>query len=575
MPMLYEIFCDKPNVQYLHIRYTIPAPDTLCHVHLPAWRPGRYELGNFAKNIKGFRALDAAGNELAFRKTSKDIWAVETGGTETLHIEYDYYAAALNAGSTWLDAEMLYMNPVNCLMYIPQRMSETCTLVLNVPENYQVATGMKVLGRFRFEAAGFHELADSPFIASASLQHGSFELEGVRFHLWFQGEVKPEWERILSDTEKYAREQLKVMGDFPVPEYHFLYHIGTTHMYHGVEHLTSTVICLGPSYEIFGDKLYAEFAGISSHELFHAWNIKAIRPADMLPYDYSRENYSELGYVAEGVTTYYGDLFVLRSDILGQMEFFRNLNNWLTRYMHNFGRFNYSVAESSWDTWLDGYEPGVPHRKVSIYNEGALLALLADLIIRRHSRGRYSMDNVLHALYNEFGKQQRGYTRNDYKELLERFAGVSFDPYFAYFIEGTTSYMPALEEYLSDIGLKLSELPAEKYSERVFGFKTRTEAGRVLVAAIYPESPSEAAGLMLQDEIRTVNDMRVSDNLNDWLAYRGGSEAELIVNRNGRTRRIMLQAGTATWYGRWEAVKDPFATAERKEAYRSWAGQPF
>jgi len=573
--MLYEISCDKPNVQYVHIRYTIPAPDPECLVHLPAWRPGRYELGNFARNVKGFRACDPGGNTLRAVKQSKDVWKVEAGEITSLVVEYDYYAGVLNAGSTWLDAEMLYMNPVNCLMYLPERISEKCILKLHVPENYRVATGMRSLGDLRFEAADFHELADSPFIASASLQHRDFTLEGVRFNLWFQGEVKPEWERILHDTEQYAREQLQVMGDFPVPEYHFLYHIGSTAMYHGVEHLTSTVICLGPSYEIFRDRLYPEFAGISSHELFHAWNIKTIRPADMMPYDYTRENYSELGYVAEGVTTYYGDLFVLRSGILGQMEFFRNLNTWLTRYMHNFGRFNYSVAESSWDTWLDGYEPGVPHRKVSIYNEGALLAFMADLIIRKHSAQLYSLDDVVRALYEEFGKAGKGYTRNDYKELLERFAGVSFDGYFLRFIEGTDDYMPGLEEYLAFIGLQVHELPADKYSERVFGFKTRTEAGKVLVAAMQPDSPSEKAGLMLHDEIRTVNDMRVTDNLNDWMEFAEGSAVELTVNRNGRTRRISMQPDGNTYYGKWEALKDPFATPAQKEAYRRWSKQNF
>ncbi len=573
--MLYEISYDKPNVQYIHIRYTIPAPDPECLVHLPAWRPGRYELGNFAKNVKGFKAFDPDGNALRAVKQSKDVWKVEAGEISSLVLEYDYYAGVLNAGSTWLDAEMLYMNPVNCLMYLPERIAEKCTLKLHIPEDYRVAIGMKALGDFRFEAADFHELADSPFIASASLQHRDFTLEGVRFHIWFQGEVKPEWERILHDTEQYAREQFRVMGDFPVPEYHFLYHIGITPMYHGVEHLTSTVICLGPSFEIFKDRLYPEFAGISSHELFHAWNIKTIRPADMMPYDYTRENYSELGYVAEGVTTYYGDLFVLRSGILGQMEFFRNLNTWLTRYMHNYGRFNYSVAESSWDTWLDGYEPGVPHRKVSIYNEGALLAFMADLIIRKHSTQLYSMDDVVRALYEEFGKTGKGYTRHDYKELLERFAGVSFDGYFLRFIEGTDDYMPGLEEYLAFIGLQIHELPADKYSERVFGLKTRTEAGKVLVAAIQPDSPSEKAGLMLNDEIRTVNDMRVTDNLNDWLEFAAGSSVELTVNRNGRTRRIGMLPDGKTWFGKWEAIKNPFATPAQKEAYRRWSKQEF
>lgn len=573
--MKYILSYKKPNIQYLHIEIEIQSPNDIQEIQLPAWRPGRYELGNFAKNVKSFQAKNEEGEILITRKISKDTWEIQCNGAANIKVEYDYYAALLNAGSTYLDPEMLYVNPVNCLMYIPERINSHCTIQIQVPDTYEIAIGLQHVSATIFEANDFHELADSPFIASPTLKHEVLSKYEVDFHFWFQGEVNPEWPKILADMEAIIDQQMEMMGSFPVKEYHFLYHISIHGMYHGVEHLNSTVICLGPVFDLFKDRLYPEFIGISSHELYHAWNIKAIRPADLLPYDYTKENYTELGYVAEGVTTYLGDYFVLKAGVFGQYDFFRNLNSWLTKYVHNFGRLNYSVAQSSWDTWLDGYESGVPQRKVSIYNEGALLALLADLIIRKHSKEKYSLGNVMRSLYDDFALQNKGYTRNNYKELLEKYAGVSFSVYFDNLVEGTTGYFPFLEEYFDYIGLQIVELPSEKLTEKLFGLKTKTESGKVLVTAIHMDSPAERSGLMINDEIRTINNMRVTDNLNEWMAQFENQAFELTVNRNGITRKIRLEGDGKSYYGKWEASKNPFATAKQKAAYRSWANAEF
>lgn len=573
--MNYTLSYKKPNTQYLHVELSFDKPNAIQHVQLPAWRPGRYELGNFAKNVKSFVAKNEEGEILTSKKITKDLWEIQSNGANSITVEYDYYAAVLNAGSTYLDPEMLYVNPVNCLMYLPERIDEKCFINIRVPDSYEIAIGLKHVQGNIFEAADFHELADSPFIASATLKHEVLEKHGVNFHFWFQGEVSPEWPKILNDMGAIIDAQIEMMGSFPVKDYHFLYHIAIHGMYHGVEHLNSTVICLGPVFDLFKDRLYPEFIGISSHELYHAWNIKAIRPADLLPYDYTRENYTEMGYVAEGVTTYLGDYFVLKANIFGQYEFFRNLNSWLTKYVHNFGRMNYSVAQSSWDTWLDGYEAGAPQRKVSIYNEGALLALLADLIIRKHSKAKHSLGDVMRELYEEFALKNKGYTRNDYKALLEKYSGVSFDVYFNLLVEGTTSYFPFLDEYFDYIGLQIIEMPSDKLTEKLFGLKTKTEAGKVIVSAIHIDSPAERSGLMVNDEIRTINNMRVSDNLNEWMGQFENQAFELTVNRNGITRKIRLEGDGKSYYGKWEATKNPFATSEQKTAFRLWANAEF
>ena len=268
-------------------------------IQLPAWRPGRYELGNFAKNIKTFSAFDEKGNALAFQKITKDCWKVQTKGVKELHIKYSYYAVDLNAGSTFLDEKQLYVNPVNCCVYIPDRINEACEVELKIPNDYFVATSMLAneKGKKRnLSAKDYHELADSPFIASPTLQHNMFVMDGVEFNIWFNGECKPNWPKIINDFFIFINEQFVTMkGPIPNDEYHFLFQILPYRFHHGVEHLSSTVIALGPSYDIMRGDTFLEFLSVSSHELFHSWNIKAIRPAEMYPYDYTKENYSRLG----------------------------------------------------------------------------------------------------------------------------------------------------------------------------------------------------------------------------------------------------------------------------------------
>jgi predicted metalloprotease with PDZ domain len=367
-------------------------------IQLPAWRPGRYELGNFAKNIQKWAAFNKEGKPLKFEKITKDCWKVETEGATDITIKYNYYANELNAGSTFLNQEQLYINPVNCCLYLPDRIDEACELQLVLPNDYKVAIGAKEIGENLYALNDFHELADSPFFASNSLQHKTYNYNGVEFYIWFQGECMPEWDTLIKDFKSFTVEQLEMMEAFPVKAYHFLCQIIPYRGYHGVEHTTSTVIMLGPGYNLMKGITYEDLLGVSSHELFHTWNVKTIRPIEMAPYDYSTENYSKLGYVCEGVTTYYGDLFLYRSGVFTKEQYLKTFAERLQKHFDNFGRYNKSVAESSYDSWLDGYTKGAPNRKTSIYDEGCLLAFITDVFIRKNTKNEKSLDDVMRYL---------------------------------------------------------------------------------------------------------------------------------------------------------------------------------
>jgi predicted metalloprotease with PDZ domain len=576
-PTAYRLIYREPHRQFLYVEMTLHGTGGgKLRLQLPAWRPGRYELAHFAKNIQRFSAKGADGSVLPFQKITKDLWEIDCMGNGTVEVAYNYYANEMNAGSTFLNEHQLYVNPVNCLMYVPGRIDSPATVSLDIPDEWQVACAMRQKERNVLTANDFHELADSPLIASGTLQHNAFESHGVTFHLWFQGEFKPDWERIMGDFRKFTEAQIAAWGDFPVSEYHFLFQILTYPTYHGVEHANSTVITLGPSYDILKPVLYDEFLGISSHELFHAWNVKALRPADLMPYDYTRENYTRLGYVAEGVTTYAGDLFLYRSGVFSDYDFFKNIHKLFQRHFHNYGRFNLPVADSSFDTWLDGYDKGIPDRKISIYTEGALLAMMLDISILRDTGNRHGLMSAMRLLYERFAKQGKGYTEDDYRAAIEEVAGRSHADFFAAYYHGTEDIEPLLTELLGHVGLGISNVRSRLYFENRFGFKVKYIRERSAeITEIAPGSIADRAGLSIGDEVVAINGIRLLGNLKEWCKYFEEETVTFTVNNGEDTFKVQLTPTDERYYRtRWpEKLKD--ATEAQKTAYLAWTGREF
>lgn len=573
----YDLIYREPHRQFLNIEMTLnEVVGSTIKLQLPAWRPGRYELANFAKNVQQFRAVSSDGTPLPFRKLTKDLWEVSCPGQKTVKVVYNYYASEMNAGSTFINEHQLYVNPVNCLMYVPERIDSPAQVKLDIPNNWRVACAMNQSEENVLFAKDYHELADSPFIASETLQHNNFDSDGVRFHIWFQGEFKPDWERIIGDFSKFASTQIAAMGDFPVSEYHFLFQILTYPTYHGVEHHNSTVITLGPSYDILKEVLYDEFLGVSSHELYHAWNVKALRPADMVPYDYTRENYSRLGYVAEGVTTYAGDLMLYRSGVFSEFDFFKNIHKLFQRHFHNYGRFNLPVADSSFDTWLDGYSKGVPDRKTSIYTEGAMLAMMLDISILRDTENKHGLMDVMRLLYERFAKHGKGYTEEDYRNAIEELSGRSYADFFANYYHGTEDIEPLLTELLTHVGLSIRNIRSRLYYENRFGFKVRHIKERSAeITEIAPGSIADRAGLSIGDEIVSINGIRLLGNLKEWCKYFAEETVTLTVNNGEDTFKVLLTPTEERYYRTRWPEKNREASDAQKANYLAWTGRDF
>jgi predicted metalloprotease with PDZ domain len=565
--MKYTISYQEPHKHFIDIELVIEDIhlDSF-QLQLPAWRPGRYELSNFARNIQRFEAFNEKGSSIKFKKVSRERWEVETHGSSRITVKYNYYAAQMDAGGCWLDEEQLYINFIGCMMYVPGREHEACTVKIEVPKDYQIACGLSKKGH-TLSATDFYHLADSPMIASASLIHKSYKIDKNQFTIWIQGEVNPDWQMILADFKKFTEEQIKVFGEFPEEDYHFLYQILPYKHYHGVEHRNSTIITLGPS-EIFNSSgMYVTFLGISSHELFHAWNIIKIRPAEMMPYDLTKENYFRTGFVAEGVTTYYGDLMLVRAGAIDISQYFTELNTLFKKHFENWGRFNLSLTESSFDLWIDGYVQGIPNRKVSIYGKGAVVALLLDLEIRIATGHKKSLDDVMRLMYQEFGKKNRGYTMSDYRYIVEKVADTSFKKYFEDCIEGVTHIEKDIAQAMHAFGCDIEVLPSPMTTERIFGFSTCQKDGKTVIENIEPGSPADQF-LTRDDEIIAVDTSKVSGNIQELLSSR--KKALISFFRKNKLMTAEIEAEKRTYFKQYRVIKRKDATEVEKNNFKKW-----
>ncbi len=565
----YSINAEMPAGNFLKVglHFRPKAKSKQTEFQLPAWRPGRYTLQNFVKNIRNLRFEDAKGNLLKSEKINKDRWEVQHEAGEDIFVQYEYFARQWDAGGCYFDDDIVYINWICLAIYPVGFENESCTVDLKIPQEYQIAGSLRKENNKLF-AENFDTLVDSPIIASKNIHSRQYTVpeSDTIFHLSVYARREPELDKWLEDFAAFTSEQLKIFGEIPTKEYWFLLLILPHQFYHGVEHLNSTVIALGPEDRIGERSLYEELLGVSCHELFHVWNVKAIRPKEMMPYRFEKENYFKTGFVAEGVTTYYGDYLLLRSSVFETEDYFRELNKMLKRWRDNYGRQNLSVADSSFDLWIDGYEQGIPQRKKSIYVDGCLAALILDMKIRRETNNQRSLDDLMRLLWKNFGQKGKGYSEKDYIKAAEKIAGIDLKDYFDELIYGTADFTPHLNHALSWVGCELIfEFPKD-YSDYFFGVQLNGNTVRLTA----PLSPAENI-FSPEDEIIAIDGLKVNAE-NIQRHFKGKERLHLHFFRAGRLKEATMQQNGSVFFEKTSINFVENLTEEQRENFEYWAG---
>jgi predicted metalloprotease with PDZ domain len=290
----------------------------------------------------------------------------------------------------------------------------------------------------------------------------------------------------------------------------------------------------------------------------------------MHPYDYTKENYFPTGFVAEGVTTYMGDYILWQSDVFSTEQYFHELNGQLQKHFDNFGRFNYSVVQSGFDNWLDGYVPGVPDRKVSIYVEGCLIAFMTDVLIMKYTGMEKSIHDVMRILYNDFYLKNKGYTYDDYVNVVSAVAGKDMRDFFAKYAKGTENFKPQLNECFDWLGLEMREVLTGHLNETHFGYKLIEQGDKTFVSAIHPQSPAAFCELAVNDQLIAVNGYMIKSEAHRWINYFGLVPQELTVIRNHQLIIIHIKPDGKEYYKHYKLHQMDKPNKSQEKMFEKW-----
>ena len=508
-------------------------PDGL-QLSLPAWIPGSYMIRDFARNIIAIAARDDNG-PLALTKLDKQTWHCAGSGCGPLRVEYQVYAWDLSVRGAHLDATHGYFNGTSVFLRVRGHDQEPVHVTLQPPPadmalDWRVATtlprdGAPPYGFGDYRAADYDELIDHP-VEMGRFTLLEFEAGGVPHAMAITGRHQADCARLAADLRRVCETHMALFADTPPMSRYLFQVMAVGDGYGGLEHRSSTsLLCArddlpSASSPPVVDGAYRSFLGLCSHEYFHSWNVKRIKPAAFMPYRLEREVHTTLLWAFEGITSYYDDLALLRAGLIPSEGYLELLGQTITRVLRGRGRLRQSVADSSFDAWTRFYkqDENAPNAIVSYYAKGALIALCLDLHIRLHSNGQSSLDQVMRALWLRHGKTGVGVEADSLEALFEEVSGLSLAGLFDIFLRSTEE-LP-LDELLQAFGivlrLRASSGPEDKGGKAAddgnaatLGVRSAVNPLGAQLMNVYDGGAAQEAGLAAGDVIVALDGLRV------------------------------------------------------------------
>ncbi|HQV32230.1 MAG TPA: PDZ domain-containing protein [Calditrichia bacterium] len=533
----YQVSWPRPHTHYFEVTVTV---DQLrgkeTQIRIPAWRPGRYFMQNFVRNVVGAAARDEKGNPLSCIQADQNTWQIAHNGAKKVVFSYRYYAPDLDAGNSYVDDAQALLNPIALLVYLPGREREPCRLSLSLPDNWLSYSALRGSGeKGRYEASDYYELADSPILATPSAKNFRFTSHGQTVEGVVQGGFpEDQLPRIKGILKDITDEQGALFGGLPFERFLFILEFVPRPRGHGVEHRNSTVMVIGPNSGPAG-RLASRIASLGAHEFFHVWNVERIAPENLLHPDYSTPQYTRDMWFYEGGTSYFGDLSLVRSGLISREFYWGQAARLIARNLNNPADSVTSAALASFNAWgKDDHYP--PHTETSYYTKGEFLTFLIDAKLRGASDGQVSLDQVFRSLWQNYGKSGRGVPAGELRRELEKVSGQSFADFFARYVDGLEK--PPVAEILAGIGLTVEIGDSE---DPYLGIELENgDLGRI--AALLPGSPGERGGLSAGDILLALNDQRVTrDNYREILAeYHPGDQVRATFFRREQLREATL-----------------------------------
>lgn len=534
-PVVYHLRPLSTGARLLEVSCRIFAPDPSGQVvSLPAWAPGSYMIRDFARHVVAIEARQAE-RVIPIRKIDKSSWRVAPVTGELL-IRCEIYAGDASVRGASLDMHGAFLNGAAVFLRVHGQEDGRHVVHMSPGEDpdsarWHVATSLDRLtgGPWEFgafAAANFEEIVDSP-VLMGSLSRIEFTAGGVPHAVVFADRHEADAERLAKDLSRLCAWQIDFFGAAaPMSRYLFLVRL-TGDGFGGLEHRASTALVCHrsdlPAHGMISPTVqYRRFLGLASHEYFHLWNGKRIRPAEFVPHELDREVYTRQLWIVEGITSYYDDLALLRAGLVTTGSYLELLGRTLTSVYKSPGRLRQTLEDASFDAWIKHYRPdeNTPNASISYYAKGAMVALALDLETRLRTEGRVSLDDIMRALWQAYGAGgNHGMTEGSFEELAAEVSGADLGDFFRNALRGTRD--PPIGILLAQFGVRLNFRAARGETDPGgaagrdadehrpwLGLRIRNAHGRVRVKHVLDGGPAQQAGVAAEDEIVAIHGIR-------------------------------------------------------------------
>jgi predicted metalloprotease with PDZ domain len=569
MPQItYFLAMPEPHTHYLQVKMRVEdinlSPNlAYLDFKMAVWTPGSYLVREYARHVEGFEAYNSAQKPLKSTKISKDTWRVWRDEANFMEISYQVYAFEWTVRTNFLDASHAFVNGAATFMYLPDYQHLPAKLLIEpYPEWHKINTSLKVINgnQFALYVPNFDILVDSP-LELGNQTTFSFVAENIPHYFAVYGLAEFDQAQLTLDLQKIVSSATSFFGSHPCTDYTFIAHFAQQ-AYGGLEHLDSTVL-LYSRQDYRTSEGYTQFLSLCAHEYFHLWNVKRLRPAPLGPFDYSQENFTTLLWQAEGFTSYYEKLILLKAGLIKSKDYLKEILKRINGIENQPGNRVQALAESSMDAWIKAYRPyeNSANSTISYYTKGAVIAMLLDIEIIVNSEGQYSLDNVMREMYQTYYLElNRGFIEAEIKIVLEKYAQKDLSQFFQKYIHSTE--VIDYEAYFAQIGL---EINGEKKAKPDLGITLNNQK----ITQVKRNSSGYVAGLNVNDEIIAIAG-KTEEDLAKWLETKQiGDKVLFTIRRDGFILPLTVEL-LASNEVKYTLKKKPEMTKTEKRYLQKW-----
>jgi len=575
-------FPNRQN-QYVEVRLSLPVEGAEVDLVMPNWTPGSYVIEDFSAHVQDFHAHGAGGRPLAVKKVAKNRWRVNTAGEHAITVAYSVWAGALGVNSSWVERDYALLNGAGIFLFSESSRNWKQSVSVELPSDWSRAYSPLPAqdGGVHFLAADYDELVDSPMLLGnapeypfAVADRDYFLVNQGETALWNGAEAAQDVAAIVASVQKFWESD-----PFERP-YWFFNVIAQGNG--GLEHDYSTVLLAHP-WQMKYREDYIRWLSLVTHEFFHAWNVRRLRPEALSFYDYENEAYTRELWLAEGLTSYYDSLLLLRSDLITVDEYFDLLAHEFHAFETTPGRQVSSAELASFDAWIKNYKPdaNTVNSVVSYYRKGAVIGFLMDTAIRRKTGNRSSLDSLMRDMYRMYGphgSSGTGYPPGAFEALTESVAGKEVRGQLEELL-GTTRN-PDIDAALAWYGLRMDRNPAKTAAQAAgqpapagFGLTWNKASPILEVETVIQGGAAAAAGILPADELLAIDNTRVNrETIEDrMIRLQPGETVNLLLVRHGRLLNLQLTVQDAIPQN-FDILVKPDIDRQEKKRMASWLG---